>query len=196
VPDVRVLDDPAEIAAATHPVRAGILAALRTPASAAAAARATGVSRQNAAYHVRELAKVGLLRHAGTRQNGSFREQLYVAAAPTMVVSPRSTWGADSKRAEAVADQLSLGRLVEQGEQLQRDAAALLDRAAFDGDEIASASVTTEIRFADGEARAAFLRDYVECLTELAQRHGSRSGERFRAVLAAYPTNDEPEEDR
>ena len=63
--DVVTLRDPDAIAAATHPVRAALLAAMRQPTSAASAARATGQSRQNAAYHVRELAKVGLLRHAG-----------------------------------------------------------------------------------------------------------------------------------
>jgi hypothetical protein len=50
------------------------------------------------------------------------------------VISPRSTWGDDPRRAAALADQVSLGTLVAHGEQLQRDAAALLDRAAFDGE--------------------------------------------------------------
>jgi hypothetical protein len=192
VPAVLTLDDPAAIAAATHPVRAAILAALREPGTAAAAARSTGQSRQNAAYHVRELAKVGLLVHAGERQHGNFREQLWVAAAPTIVVSPRCTWGADPQRAAALADQLSLGTLVEQGEQLQRDAAALLDRAAFDGEEIPSASVASNIRFATEEDRAAFLRDYVVAMEALTARHGSREGDAFRVVLAAYPCSEEP----
>ena len=106
------------IAAATHPVRAALLAAMRQPTTAAAAARATGQSRQNAAYHVRELVKLGLLRHAGERRRGNFVEQLYVTAAPTIVVSPRSTWGGDPRRLEALADQLSLGELVALGERL------------------------------------------------------------------------------
>jgi hypothetical protein len=185
--DVLTLDDPDAIAAATHPVRAALLAAMREPTSAAAAARVTGQSRQNAAYHVRELAKVGLLRHAGERQNGNFVEQLYVAAAPTMVISPRSTWGDDRRRPDAMAGQLSLGRLVEDGEQLQRDAAALLDRAAFDGEEIASASVTAEVRFATEADRAAFLHEYVEAVADLTRCHGARDGEPYRVVLAAYP---------
>lgn len=187
VPDVLTIEDPAAIAAATHPVRAGILAAMRHPATAAEAARSTGQSRQNAAYHVRELVKAGLLRHAGERQKGNFREQLYVAVAPTLVISPRSTWGRDPRRAGALADQLSLGRLVAQGEQLQRDAAVLLDRAAFDGEQIASASATVDVRFASEDDRAAFLREYVDAVTALAARYGAADGEPYRALLAVYP---------
>jgi hypothetical protein len=187
VPEVLTLHDPDAIAAATHPARAALLAAMRTPTSAAAAARATGLSRQNAAYHVRELAKVGLLRHAGERQRGNFVEQLYEAVAPAVVISPRSTWGDDPRRAEALAGQLSLGRLVEQGEQLQRDAAALLDAAAFDGEEIASASVTAEVRFATEADRAAFLRDYLAAVEELTRRHAAPTGDSYRVLLAAYP---------
>jgi hypothetical protein len=187
VPDVLSLEDPATIAVATHPVRAAILAAMREPTTAAAAARTTGQSRQNAAYHVRELVKAGLLRHAGERQNGNFREQLYVASAPTIVVSPRSTWGDDPRRARAIADQLSLGQLVAHGEQLQRDAATLLDRAAFDGEEIASASAAVDVRFASERDRAEFLRAALDALGELARRYGRNTGAHYRLVLAAYP---------
>jgi hypothetical protein len=191
VPNVLTLEDPAAVAAATHPVRAALLAAMREPTSAASAARATGQSRQNAAYHVRELARLGLLRHAGQRQNGNFVEQLYVAAAPTLVVSPRSTWGDDPRRPDVLAAQLSLGQLVAHGEQLQRDAAVLLDRAAFDGEEIASASVAADVRFASETDRSRFLREYLEMLGELTRRHATRDGEPYRVVIAAYP---DPEE--
>ena len=184
---VLTLDDPATIGAATHPIRATILAAMHEPATAAAAARATGQSRQNAAYHVRELLKAGLIRPAGSRTNGNFTEQYYEAVAPTMVISPRSTWGADPRRAQALADQLSLDQLVAIGEQLQRDAAMLLDRAAFEGEEIPSASATTEIRFRSEADRAEFLREYIQAVTSLAGRYGASSGEPYRLLLAAYP---------
>ena len=84
---------------------------------------------------MRELAKAGLLVEAGERRKGNFVEQLYESAAGTFVVSPRLTWG-DGARLRAIADQVSLQHLVDVGERLQRDAAALLDRAAFDGEEI------------------------------------------------------------
>src|SRR5262245_10596174 len=160
---------------------------MREPTTAAAVARTTGHSRQNVAYHVQALAKVGLLRHAGEHRNGNFVEQRYVVAAPTIVIAPRSTWGDDPRRVEALADQVRLGQLVELGDRLQREAAALLDRAAFDGDEIASASASTDIRFASEESRSAFLREYVEMLTALAARHGAQRGDRFRVVFAAHP---------
>jgi hypothetical protein len=187
VPAAMSLSDPAAIAAATHPVRAAILDAMREPSTAASVARVVGQSRQNVAYHVRELEKVGLLRHVGQRQNGNFIEQTYVAVADTLVISPASTWGDARRRAAALADQLSLGELVAAGERLQRDSAVLLDRAAFDGDEVPSASVTTDIRFASEEARSAFLHDAVEALTALAHQHGSRRGAPYRLLLAAYP---------
>jgi DNA-binding transcriptional ArsR family regulator len=181
------LDDPVAIAAATHPVRAAILDAMREPATAAAVARLVGQTRQNVAYHVRELEKAGLLRHVGQRQNGNFLEQTYVAVADTLLISPTCTWGDPGPRTEALADQLSLAELFTAGERLQHDCALLLDRAAFDGDEVPSASVTTDIRFGSDGARSAFLRDYVDALTTLARKHGSRRGTPYRLLLAAYP---------
>jgi DNA-binding transcriptional ArsR family regulator len=188
----RTLDDPAAIAAVTHPVRAAILAALREPSTAAAVARVVGQSRQNVAYHVRELEKVGLVRHVGQRQKGNFLEQRYVAVAASFLVAPAATWGDPTPRADALADQLSLAELHAAGQQLQRDSAELLDRAAFDGDNIPSASVVTDLRFDSEAARAAFLRAYVDAVRALVQEHGSRRGTPYRVLLAAYPTPEEP----
>jgi hypothetical protein len=185
-----VLADPDAIAAATHPVRAAILDAMREPATAADVARAIGQTRQNVAYHVRELEKVGLLRHVGQRQKGNFLEQTYETVAGTLVVSPTCTWGDRQRRAEVLADQLSLSSLFETGQRLQHDSTLLLDRAAFDGEEIPSASVVTDIHFASEEARSAFLRDYTDSLTALAREHGSKTGTPYRLVLAAYPNPD------
>ena len=74
---------------------------MRQPATAAAVARRIGQTRQNVAYHVRELERAGLLRHVGQRQNGNFLEQTYVAVADTLVISPTSTWGDRGPRTEA-----------------------------------------------------------------------------------------------
>ncbi len=87
---------------------------------------------------------------------------------------------------------MSLGELHRAGERLQRDSAVLLDRAAFDGEEVPSASVTTEIRFASDEARAAFLAEHLDALAVLVRKYGARSGTPYRIVFAAYP---DPEAD-
>jgi DNA-binding transcriptional ArsR family regulator len=186
-----VLDDFATIGAATHPVRAAILEALREPATAAAVARVVGHSRQNVAYHVRELEKAGLVRLVDSQRNGNFVERRYEAVATTFLVSPRSTWGDGSPRTAALADQLSLAELHGTAERIQHDCAALLDRAAFDGERVASASVLTELHLPDEEARAAFLREYVDVVRALARQHGATTGSLYRVLLAAYPDPDE-----
>jgi hypothetical protein len=83
--------------------------------------------------------------------------------------------------------QHALETLVVLGERLQHDAAALLDRAAFDGEEIASAAATAEMRFASEAEREAFINEYVSAVAKLTEKYTSKKGEPYRAVLAVYP---------
>ena len=73
------------------------------------------------------------------------------------------------------------------GERLQQDAAELLDRAAFEGEEILSAAVSAHSRFASAEDRAAFMREYLEATRQLLDKYGSRDGAAYRVVLAVHP---------
>lgn len=185
-----VIDTTEQLAAITHPTRLRILDELRTPGTAAGAARSLGETRQLINHHVQALAKVGLLRSAGERRNGNFVEQLYESTAGTFILSPRITWG-DGERARTLAEQLSLRHLVEFGERLQRDAITLLDRAAFDGDEIPSATVEATVRFADRAARSAFLDEYLELTAELIEKHATEDGDAYLVGLAVHPTDRE-----
>lgn len=185
-----LIDTTDQLTAITHPTRLRILDELRTPGTAAGTARRLGETRQLINHHVQALAKVGLLRHAGERRNGNFVEQLYESAAGTFILSPRITWS-DGERARALADQLSLRHLVEFGERLQRDAIALLDRAAFEGDEIPSATVEATVRFADQAARSAFLDEYLSLTAELIDKHASNHGDAYLVGLAVHPTDRE-----
>jgi len=106
--------------------------------------------------------------------------------ARTYLVSPEVAW-ADDRRFETLRSQHSLGTLVLLGERLQHDAAALLDRAAFDGEQIASASVVAEARFASEAEREQFLAEYLQTTTELLDKYGKKDGARYRVALAAYP---------
>lgn len=141
------------------------------------------------ATHRRSVLRRGL-RSAGERRNGNFIEQLDESTAGTFILSPNITW-ADGERARALADQLSLRHLVEFGERLQRDAIIFLDRAAFEGDEIPSATVEATVRFADHAARSAFLDQYLALTAELIERHAANDGEAFLVGLAVHPTDRE-----
>jgi DNA-binding transcriptional ArsR family regulator len=193
---VATIEDSEQIGALSHPVRARILESLRAPGTAAGLARQLGRSRQVVGYHLKELERVGLVRPAGERRKGSFIEQLYQATARRFLVSPR--FAADPERLAALfRDQVALAQLSELGERVQRSAAELIEHAAESGEEIPSASVEAEVRFADEAARAAFLREYVESLKALLAKHGSdgsAEGEVFRVAFAAYP--EAPEETR
>ncbi len=183
---VRTIADPDALQALSHPLRVRILDALRDPDSAAGVARRLAVARQNANYHLKELERAGLVVRTGERRSGNFVESLYRSAARTLVVSPRAAWG-DPRRLQALAEQVSLEHLVAAGERLQRDAAVLLDRAAFDGEEIASAAVEADVRFASEAARSAFLDEYLAAVGPLLRKHGSQHGEPYRVALAVYP---------
>jgi DNA-binding transcriptional ArsR family regulator len=185
-PRVRILEDLDEVQALTHPVRLAVLGALRQPDSAAGVARAIRQSRQLVNYHLKELERARLVERSGERRKGNFVEQLYRAVAHSFTVSPRLAWSGP-ERNRALGDQVSLDHLVAMGEQLQRDASALLDRAAFDGEQIDSASVEADVRFADAAARSAFMTEYLALLGPLLKKHGSRSGTPFRVALATYP---------
>jgi DNA-binding transcriptional ArsR family regulator len=183
---VEVLDDADRVAALAHPLRVAILEALREPNSASGVARAISETRQKTNYHVKALLDAGLLKAVGERRRGNFVEQLYQSVAPTFLVAPAIAWS-DDRRDVALRAQLPLEHLVRVGERLQRDAIGLLDRAAFDGDDIAAAAVEAEVRFADETVRAAFLGEYLAAVEPLLKKYGSRRGDRYRVALAVYP---------
>lgn len=183
-----VLTDLSRLQALTHPVRLRMLDLLRDAQSAASVARAIGEPRQKINYHLKELERGGLVRPAGERRKGNMTEQLYQSVAGTFLVSPRVAW-TDARRGAALQDQASLGALVGLGERLQRDAAELLDRAAFDGAQIPSASVEVDVAFSSDAARSAFMTEYLEALGPLLRKYGAprEAGAPFRLALAVYP---------
>jgi DNA-binding transcriptional ArsR family regulator len=182
-----LIDSTDQLLAISHPTRLRILDELRTPGTAAGAARRLGEARQLVNHHVQALAKAGLLRRAGERRNGNFVEQLYESRAGTFILSPRITWG-DGERVRTLAEQLSLRHLVEFGERLQRDAIALLDRAAFEGAEVPSASVEATVRFADQASRSAFLEEYLRLTAGLIEKYAANHGDAYMVGLAVHPS--------
>ena len=183
---VEVLDNADQIAALAHPTRLAVLDALRSPNTAAGVARALGLSRQAVNYHVKALLDAGLIRLAEERRKGNFIEQVYESVAGAFVVSPRVAWSG-GRRVEALARELPLEHLVKLGEALQRDAIELLDRAAFDDEDIPCASVDATVHFPDEAARAAFVDEYLTAVRTLAKKYGARQGDVYRVAVAVYP---------
>jgi DNA-binding transcriptional ArsR family regulator len=188
---VYVVEDIEALQVLGHPLRVRILELLRESGSAATVARELGETRQRINYHLKELERVGLVSPVGERRSGNFMETLYEAAGRSFLVSPQVAWS-DPRRLDALRQQHSLENLVMVGAQLQRDAISLLDRAAFDGEQIASAAVEANVHFADENDRAAFLDEYVAAVQKLCDRYGSSAGLPYRVVLAAHPAS-EPE---
>jgi DNA-binding transcriptional ArsR family regulator len=190
---VALLEETGAVQALAHPLRLRILELLRSPDSAAGLARRLALSRQSVNYHLKEMERAGLVRSAGERRTGNFVEQLFQPAARVLLVSPRLTFG--TRRLSVLKDQISLERLLALGEQVERDAASLLDQAAFEDRDIPSASVTAEVSFAGAEQRSAFMNDYLEALGPLLKKYGSPGGEKFRLAIAVYPQPEEEHSD-
>ncbi|HEX5095295.1 MAG TPA: helix-turn-helix domain-containing protein [Acidimicrobiia bacterium] len=188
-PRVEVIEDPDRIGALAHPTRVAVLDALRSPNTAAGAARALGLTRQAVNYHVKALLDAGLIRLAEERRKGNFIEQVYESVAGAFVVSPRVAWS-DRRRADALTRELPLERLVTLGDALQRDAVELLDRAAFDEEDIPCASVDATVHFRDEAARAAFIDEYLTSLRQLVKKYGTRNGDTYRVAVAVYPNTE------
>jgi len=185
-PRVLSIRSPEGLQALCHPTRVEMLEVLREPATAAAVARAIGQPRQRVNYHLKALAEAGLVEPVESRRNGNFVETTYRAVARSFVVAPEVAWQG-SRRLDALRQQHSLETLVALGERLQRDAAELLDRAAFDGEQIASAAVSIDTRFASEEDRAAFMREFLASTRELLEKHGSQGGAPYRVMITAHP---------
>jgi len=186
---VHVVDDLEALQVLGHPLRVRILERLREPGSAATVAREVGETRQKVNYHLKELERVGLVAPIGERRAGNFIETLYEAAGRSFLVAPSVAWS-DRRRVDALRQQHSLENLVMVGAQLQRDAISLLDRAAFDGEAIASAAVEADVHFADERDRGEFLEEYLATVQKLCDRYGARDGLPYRIVLAAHPSSD------
>ena len=151
-----------------------------------------GLGREFRALHSEWRAKNARADLAVEKETFAERNALYEATSKRFVVSAQ--FASNPERLAAVfRDQVSLAQLSSLGERLQRDAAGLIDRAAFQGTQIPSATVEAEVRFRDETARTAFMTEYVETLQALLAKHGDSEGERFRVALAAYPELEEPQ---
>ena len=107
-----VLRDPRALRALAHPVRLGILERLQGegPATATEIGRAVGISPSAASYHLRSLARFGLVEDAG---GGRGRNRPWRAIGTGFMFEPAH----DLRPAAQAAVQLLSAQLVARGEQ-------------------------------------------------------------------------------
>jgi DNA-binding transcriptional ArsR family regulator len=191
--DVEVIDDPAAAVVALDPVRAGLLAALGEPASAAELAGRTGLSRQKVNYHLRALEAHGLVTLAGERRWGGLTERRLVATATSYVVSPAAL-GAVATDPGRAADRMSARYLVALAARVVREVGTLARRAEAGHKRLATLGIDTEVAFADPAARAAFAEDLAAAVTALTARYHATGGRPHRLVVAVHPTPEEARE--
>jgi DNA-binding transcriptional ArsR family regulator len=189
VRDVDVITDPAAAAAALDPVRARLLAELRTPASAAGLAERVGLSRQKVNYHLRKLEEHGLVEASGTRRWGGLTERLVAATAAGYLVSPEALGTAAADR-PASRDRLSATYLLALAGRVVREVGGMAVRARRTGAALPVLALDADVRFASPADRAAFAEELAAAVTRLVARYHDEQaadGRWQRVVLAVHP---------
>lgn len=187
--DVQVIAEPGAAAVALDPVRARLLAELRTPASAATLAARIGLSRQKVNYHLNKLEAHGLVQEAGTRRWGGLTERLLVATATGYVVSPEAMGEAASNPAR-LRDRLSAAYVIALAARVVREVGGMSRNARRSEDRLPVLGLDTNIRFATPADRAAFATDVTEAVARLASKYhdeGASDGRWQRLVVAVHP---------
>jgi len=194
-PSFALLDTAPRAAAVLHPLRQRILESLAEPDSAAGLARRLRLPRQRLNYHVRELARAGLLRRAGRRRKRNMFEQCYVATARGYALSPEllGRLGADPGRVE---DTFSAAYLLALAAQLQAELGRASREASAQGKRLTTLSMNSEFRFESAEQRARFARALEAAVVDVIGRFASPAeredgtagpGRPYRLIVGCYP---------
>ena len=192
--DVAVIADPEAAEASLDPIRARLLAALATPASAAQLATQVGLSRQQANYHLRALERHGLVELVEERRKGNCTERLMRATAASYVISP-SALSAVAPDPERSPDQASARWMLALAARLVREVGELITRSTAARKPLATYAIDTEVRFATAADRAAFARELGDAVADLVAKYHDQNaadGRDHRVVLALHPSITHP----
>jgi hypothetical protein len=185
-----------------HPLRARILALAREPMSATGIAALLQAPRQKVNYHVRTLARAGLLRKAGQRRRRNLVEQRYQATSRSFVLAP-GLLGALGAHVRAPREAMSAGALVAVLARAQDDVTRGLASAEKTGRRQATLLMASEFRFETADERQAFARALSDAVTSVIDRFASPAttgagtsapGVLHRLVLACYSLQEGPDE--
>lgn len=192
--EVAVLEDPRVASGALEPLRARLLAALGTPASAADLAERFGIARQKLNYHLRALERHGLVREVEQVAWGGLVERKLIATASAYVVSPRAL-GPAALSLERTTDRLSASYLVALAARAVHEVGELVRRALSEDKRVATLSIDTAIRFRSSAERAQFSQELAGAIAALAARYHdpeASDGRDHRLVVLAHPLPPSP----
>lgn len=188
--DVAVIEEASAAEAALDPIRARLLAELRTPASAAGVAARIGLPRQKVNYHLRTLESFGLVELVGERRRGSVTERVLGATARSYVISPAALPGVAPDPSLA-PNRLSARWMLGLAARLVRDVGTLITGADRANQRLATFALDGEVTFASAADRAAFVAELAASTAKLVEKYHSETaagGRRHRLVVALHPS--------
>ncbi len=199
-PDLECIEDAARASTLLSPLRLRLVGLARAPRSTTELAAEVGMPRQRVHYHVRELARAGLLRRAGRRQRRGFSEQRWLASARTFLLAPE-VLGEIRPGPRSVDDRASAHYLLALAARTQSEVARAAREAAAQEKSIATLSLSADLRFESAAQRERFAKALRDAFAEVVAAHSSPAsrddgspapGRPFRLVAACHPVPPDP----
>ncbi len=188
---VQVVHDPRHAALLAAPLRQRILEALDEPGSASTLAAALGITRQLAAYHVRQLETHGYVKLLREEQRRGCTERIVQRTAQYLVAS-QEMMGARGLDPHKVKDKFSSGYLIALATRMVREVGEAQSAAEKAGKRLPTLSTDVEIRLRSPQDREAFAEELLGAIATLAAKyHDDRhpDGRTYRVVVGAHPIN-------
>jgi hypothetical protein len=195
LPDLEWVTDHKQAADLLEPLRARILKLARNPSSSTELGIELSLPRQRVNYHVRELARSGLLKRAGRRRRRNMFEQLYVASARTYLLSPGLLADVCADWRE-VNERTSAAYLMAVSAQMQLDAGEAMRAARTTRQKLDTLSIKSQFRLENREQRERFERELASAVSTVIAQWTSPNrlsggepgpGRSYRLVLGCYP---------
>jgi DNA-binding transcriptional ArsR family regulator len=187
VTSVQLLARSDQIKAALPPIRRQLLGLLGEPASASELARRTGIARQKINYHLRVLEQVGLVELVETRARRGCTERVLRATSDELVIDPQAVGPSTTVRSR---DRFAAEHLADAAARTVRDVTRLRHGAERTDRRLLTFTVEADVTFAQPADVHAFTADLAEAISDLATRHGSTDGRRYRVLVGGHPAAD------
>lgn len=195
VAELQTVDHPGPAALLLDAGRRRILGEALEPVSAAELARRVGMGRQRVGYHVRLLARAGLLRKAGRKRRGTFIEQRWQASAKQYALAPQLLGGM-GPRPEEVLDRYSAAYLVAVAARSQAEMETVRREAAVGEVMVPALTLDAEVHFENPQQRAAFGEELTRAVLDTVARYTKPgAGRPYRLIAACHPIPSKPKKE-